>query len=385
MAREMRYPLGFEVGPIRPPSEAKSLLIRVTRNCQWNRCTFCPVYKDRKFSVRSVDEIISDIDLVSKHLERLREAFSYPSTMTTEAVWSLMQNINPTERPAFEHALKWFKEGMHSAFLQDADALVIGAEELAQILVHLREAFPWISRVTSYSRTSTVLKTGEDNLRIIKKAGLDRLHVGLESGSDIVLKMVRKGATKNMHVKAGIMAKGVGLELSEYVMPGLGGKSLSEEHATETADALNQINADFIRLRPLAITIGAPLHLEVEAGNFVQCNDLEIAKELLLLIEHLEGITSTVVSDHILNLFADLEGTLPGDKQRMLAIPQSFLNLDPQQQLLYRLGRRLGLFEGLDDMKDSTRLKRVQQIASNEGIRAENIDSLIAQLMERFI
>jgi hypothetical protein len=377
--------LGFEIGPIRPPSEARSLLIRVTRNCQWNRCTFCPVYKGNEFSVRSVDEVISDIDLVSKHLGRIRESFSFPLAMTTEAVWSLMRNVDPSELPAFDYALKWFRDGMQSVFLQDADALAIGTEDLTKILTHLRDAFPWITRVTSYSRSSTIIKTGEDGLEMIKNAGLNRLHVGLESGSNTVLRMVRKGATKEMHVRAGLMAKNVSLELSEYVMPGLGGKTLSEEHATETADALNQIDADFIRLRPLAITARAPLHLETEVGRFVKCNDIDIAKELVLLIEHLGGITSMVISDHILNLFADLEGKLPDDKQRMLAIPQSFLNLDPQQQLLYRFGRRLGLFDRLNDMKDTVKLERVQEITSNEGIRAENIDSVIDQLTERFI
>jgi hypothetical protein len=381
----MSRSLGFEVGPIRPPSEAGSLLVRITRNCQWNRCTFCPVYKDREFSVRSVDEVLSDIDLVSKHLASIREAFSSPFDLAADGVWSLTRTVDPMELLAFDYALKWFKDGMHSVFLQDADALVIGAEGLARILTHLHDTFPWITRVTSYSRSSTVVKTGEDNLGMIKNAGLDRLHVGLESGSDAVLRSVRKGASKDIHVKAGLMAKNVGLELSEYVMPGLGGKNLSEEHATETADALNRIDPDFIRLRPLAITSRAPLHIESEAGRFLRCNDIDIASELHILIEHLEGITSMIVSDHILNLFADLEGKLPDDKQRMLTILHSFLTMDPQQQLLFRLGRRIGLFDGLNDMKDTVKLSRTRQIAANQGITAENIDMILDELVEQFI
>jgi hypothetical protein len=377
--------LDFEVGPIRPPSEAKSLLVRVTRNCHWNRCTFCPVYKDKEFSVRPVDEVISDIDLIDKHLSNIRASFSSPFEISNNKVWSLTQNVPPLELVAFDYALKWFNDGLRSVFLQDADALVIGAKDLARILTHLRDRFPWVERVTSYSRSSTILKTGEGGLRIIKNAGLNRIHVGLESGSDAVLRLVRKGATKDMHIRAGRMAKAVGLELSEYVMPGLGGKKLSKEHAKETADALNQINPDFIRLRPLALTSRAPLFLESEAGRFQRCNDIEIAKELLYLIESLEGVTSVILSDHILNLFANLGGRLPRDKNQMVSILHTFLDMNSEQQILFRLGRRLGILETLDDVRDTRKLDRTRQIALNEGITAENIDRVIDRLMERFI
>jgi radical SAM superfamily enzyme YgiQ (UPF0313 family) len=376
---------GFEVGPIRPPSEAKSLLVRVTRNCEWNRCTFCPVYKSKEFSVRPVVEVISDIDLLSKHLSRIRETIKSPYEMSTDQVWALTQKVDPIELPAFDYALKWFNDGMHSVFLQDADALVVGAESIVKILTHLHDRFPWIERITSYSRSSTLLKIGEDGLRTIKNAGLDRIHVGLESGSNAVLRLVRKGATKEMHIRAGIMTKNAGFELSEYVMPGLGGKDLSEVHAKETADALNQINPNFIRLRPLALTSRAPLFLENNAGRFKKCNDIEIAGELLIFLEELKGLTSMVLSDHILNLFADLEGKLPHDKERMISILHSFLEMDSEKQLLYRLGRRLGIFEGLSDMDDITRLERTRQIAANEDITTQNIDIVIDQLMERFI
>ncbi len=378
-------PISFEVGPIRPPSEAKSLLIRVTRNCQWNRCTFCPVYKNKEFSARAVEEVISDIDLLSKHLTTIRDSFKSPYEISAQQLWSLTQSVNPIELPAFDYALKWYSDGMQSVFLQDSDSLVIGAENLATILKHLHDRFPWIDRVTSYSRSSTILKVGEDGLRTIKDAGLDRIHVGLESGSDAVLRLVKKGATKDMHVRAGVMTKRVGFELSEYVMPGLGGRGLSSVHANETADALNQINADFIRLRPLAVTSRAPLYVKQEEGNFTKCNDIEIARELLLFIEGLEGITSMILSDHILNLFADLEGRLPDDKERMLSILREFLAMTPEQQLLFRLGRRLGFFDGLGDMNDERRLERTRQIALDQGITAQNIDLVVDSLMDRFI
>ncbi len=381
----MNRRLGFEVGPIRPPSEARSLIVRVTRNCQWNRCTFCPVYKNKEFSVRSVDEVISDIDLLCKHLSSIRASFESPHEISANQVWALTQKVNPMELPVFDYALKWFNDGMHSVFLQDADSLVIGSENLARILRYLRDTFPWIERVTSYSRSSTLLKTGEEGLREIRNASLNRIHVGLESGSDTVLRFVKKGATKEMHIRAGRMAKDVGFELSEYVMPGLGGKKLTEEHAKETADALNHINPDFIRLRPLALTSRAPLFLESEKGHFQKCNDIEIVQELLLLIGNLEGISSMILSDHILNLFADLEGRLPQDKERILSILHSFRSMDSESQLLFRLGRRLGIFESIGDMKDVRKLDRARNIATNKGITTKNIDTLIDNLMERFI
>ncbi len=377
--------LGFEVGPIRPPSEAKSLLIRVTRNCQWNRCTFCPVYKNKVFSLRTVEEVISDIDLLSKQVSKLRETYASPSQLSRGSLWLLLKTVEQDELPAFDYTLKWFSDGMQSVFLQDSDSLVIGTDDLVKILLHLREQFPWIERVTSYSRSSTILKIGQDGLAKIRNAGLNRIHVGLESGSNNVLRFVKKGASHDVHVRAGQMVKTAGFELSEYVMPGLGGKRYSDEHARESATALNQINPDFIRLRPLAISSRVPLFLEMEKGTFDKLNDVEVAKELRLFIENLDGISSTILSDHILNLFVDLEGTLPKDKERMLNIIDSFLMMDDESQLLFRLGRRLGYFDCLEDMNNQQKLDRVKLIAERQGITPKNIDNAIDRLMERFI
>jgi len=332
-----------------------------------------------------VDEIISDIDLLDKHISNIRAVFATPLEMTSDKAWLLMQRVEPMELAAFDYALKWFTDGMQSVFLQDADALTIGAKNLALILNHLRRKFPWIERITTYSRSSTILKAGEDGLRELKDAGLNRVHVGLESGSDEILKIAKKGASKAMHIKAGVMIKDIGLELSEYIMPGLGGKDLSEVHAKESADALNQINPDFIRLRPLALTDRAPLYSEFESGKFVKCNDIDIAQELIIFIEALEGINSMVLSDHILNLFADLEGRLPDAKKHMLSILHAFLDMDSERQNLYRIGRRLGLLDSLKDMDDARKMDRVAQIAVGEDISSENIDTVIDRLMERFI
>jgi hypothetical protein len=360
----------YEMGPIRPPSEAPSLLLRVTRNCEWNRCLFCPVYKDTEFSVRPLEHILRDIDYVRKYVDFLKNP---------------TDDISIEEPLAYDSALRWSSHGMKSVFLQDADSLAIGSQNLIDILNHLKDSFPKIERITSYSRSSTINKMSIEDLTNIQEAGLTRIHVGLESGSDSVLKMVRKGASKAIHIQAGLKAKEVGLELSEYFMPGLGGRSLSEEHAVESADALNQIDPDFIRLRPLAFPVRAPLYELMISDEFDRCNDIDIVRELVSFIEHLDGISSFLVSDHILNLFADLKGELPGAKPHLMLILHRFLDLDVEEQMLYRFGRRLGAFTSMEDLSDIPRKVGVSQIMTEHNVNPQNIDSLMDQMMQRFI
>lgn len=360
----------YEMGPIRPPSEASSLLLRVTRNCEWNRCQFCPVYKDAEFSVRELEHILQDIDYIGEYTAFLLDPKHSPTI----------------EEPlAYDAAMHWVSHGMKSVFLQDADSLAIGAEKLTRVLNHLRDSFPNIERVTSYARSSTINKMSLEDLNTLKDSGLTRIHVGLESGSDDVLKMVRKGASKAIHIRAGLKVKEAGMELSEYFMPGLGGRSLSNEHAIESADALNQIDPDFIRLRPLAFPVRAPLYELLVSGQFDRCNDIDVVKELHIFIEKLEHISSYLASDHILNLFADLNGELPEAKVHLLSILQRFLDLDDEEQMLYRFGRRLGAFTSLEDLHDAPRRTRVGQIMSENNVNRENIDSFIDQMMQQFM
>jgi hypothetical protein len=197
--------------------------------------------------------------------------------------------------------------------------------------------------------------------------------------------MVKKGVTKEMHVQAGQKVKRAGIELSEYYMPGLGGKKYLKEHALQTADALNLINPDFIRLRTLAIPSQAPLFEDWQAGRFEKCTELEVVKEILLFLEHLDGITSVVKSDHILNLFADLEGTLPQDKERMIDILRTFLAMAPEQQKLYQIGRRIGVFSSLDDMENPHRMTRAEKAYKRVLENGEDIDRVTDELMKRFI
>jgi radical SAM superfamily enzyme YgiQ (UPF0313 family) len=269
---------GFEQGPIRPPSEADSLLIRVTRNCPWNRCTFCPVYKGSRFSVRPKDHVIKDVDSVFRSVETIQQSSRGKGDVPLTEIRKARGSVHHLDPMAYNAALNWIAGGMQSVFIQDANSLIIKSSDLVDILVHLKKRFPWIERITSYARSHTIARISDGNLRAIKDAGLNRIHIGLESGSNHVLKMTRKGVTKETHIKAGLKVKKAGMELSEYVMPGLGGKTYAKEHAVETADALNRINPDFIRLRTLALPDSVSLHVDRNSGRFEKSTDLMLVE-----------------------------------------------------------------------------------------------------------
>jgi biotin synthase-like enzyme len=376
---------GFEQGPIRPPSEANSLLIRVSRNCPWNRCTFCPVYKGSKFSLRPVEHVIKDIDLVHQNITLLKKLGSNNGYVEQSEISKAAQGMPPGEIQAFHAALNWINVGMESIFLQDANSLIIKPSDLSKILRHLKNRFPWIKRITSYARSHTIARIHDEDMKAFYEAGLNRIHIGLESGADAVLKTVQKGATQETHIKAGLKVKKAGIQLSEYVMPGLGGKKFSRVHAIETAEALNQINPEFIRLRTLAIPNHVELYKKYESGSFEKCTDIMMTEEIQLFIETLDNITSTIKSDHILNLFEEIKGRLPDEKEKMLSVLQEFLNMPPERQMVYQVGRRLGQFSRLKDLENSLAFSRTEQTCRQLGVTPDNVDAMIDEMMKRFI
>jgi hypothetical protein len=329
--------------------------------------------------------VIKDIDTVHRHVEALRTAAGSSNRLTQEAVQRLSREVPPDEMEAFHAALNWYAGGLRSVFLQDANSLIIKPKDLIDILRHLKKRFPWIQRITSYARSHTIARISDDDLKTMRESGLNRIHIGLESGSDKVLQRVKKGVDKATHIKAGQKVKRAGMELSEYVMPGLGGRDLSRDHALETADALNRIDPDFIRMRTLAIPNHVELYEAYQSGEFEKCTDYEMVREIKLFIETLDGIHATLKSDHILNLFQELEGKLPDDKPKMLAVLQSFLDMTPEDRVLYQVGRRLGIFTRLSDMESPRRRERAEKTCREFGITPENADAAIDELMKRFI
>ncbi|MBW2654141.1 MAG: radical SAM protein [Deltaproteobacteria bacterium] len=376
---------GFEQGPIRPPSEASSLLIRLTRNCPWNRCTFCRVYNKRQFSLRSVENIIKDIDVLKNYIERIQQMVRPGGYADHDTINTLYNSFEEKDRVAFNAAMNWYASGMKSIFLQDANSLIMKPDDLVFVLEYIKKCFPDVDRITSYARSHTIARIKQDDLQRMADAGLNRIHVGMESGSDIVLKKINKGVNKSTHIKAGLKVKQAGMELSEYVMPGLGGIDYSIEHAMETALALNSINPDFIRIRTLAVTNGTILAEETKKGAFQKPNDAMMAKELRLFIETLDGIDSYIKSDHILNLFETIDGKLPEDKEKMINIIDRFFELEPEKRVLYQIGRRMGFFRGPDDMDDSPYLEKVKQACDLYRVTPDNVDMVIDDLMKRFV
>lgn len=376
---------GFEQGPIRPPSEANSLLLRLTRNCPWNRCAFCPVYKKKKFSLRPVEHIIRDVDTVKQYLDAILKTADREGRPDNRKINSIFNSLDSSDRIAFNAAWHWYLAGMKSIFIQDANSLIMKPDDLVHVLEYIRQQFPMAHRVTSYARSHTIARIKEPDMARIARAGLNRIHIGLESGSDRVLKMINKGSTKETHIKAGKKVKHAGMELSEYVMPGLGGQDLSEEHAVETADALNQINPDFIRLRTLAIPSRASLSEAYESGLFKKCTDLMMARELKLFLEQLDGITSYIKSDHILNLLEEIDGKLPDDKDAMLGVVNRFLAFDPESRVLFQVGRRMGLFRSLDDMADPGARRQVEETCRLYGVTPDTVDGVVDEMMKRFV
>jgi len=375
----------FEVGPYRPPSEAYSLLIRATRNCPWNRCKFCCMYKGQKFEYRSVEEIKQDITAVKMVQDKIKEISwksGYGTNRLKEAAAGVF-NSSPDE--AFRHVALWLYAGGETAFLQDSNTLIMRTKELVEVIRFLKETLPSIKRVTSYGRSVTAAKKKLEELIELHQAGLSRLHIGLETGYDPLLEYMDKGVTAARHIAGGRNVVESGISLCEYVVLGLGGKEMWREHATQTARVLNEIDPDFIRVRTLTLNDGIPLYDEVENGNFIRATDEEIVEEEKLLIEHLE-CHSNYVSDHITNLLQEIEGKLPEDKGKMLAAIARFQALSPEERVNFRVGRRAGIYTELDDLYDGHKHEAVEQIIHRLSHGSNQIDEkTIYTLMERFI
>lgn len=380
--------LSYEQGPIRPPSEAYSLLLRVTRNCPWNRCEFCHTYKKEKFSLRTVEEVKKDIKTIQETVSEI-QSLSWRVGLGGESAAPLVNLILQDSQhysDGFRQIALWLYNGGKNVFLQDGDNLILKTDQLVEILNHLKNTFPFIERITTYSRSKTVSKKTIEELQDLNRAGLSRIHIGLETGYDPLLQSIKKGVTAQEHIEAGKKVKWSGISLSEYVILGLGGKEMWREHAIETAKVLNQINPDFIRVRTLKVLKTMLLYQKIEKGEFIPLNDDEIVEEERLLIEHLEGVTSTFVSDHILNLLQEVEGELPEEKEKMLKLIDRYLALPKEEKNNFRLGRRAGVYHSVEDLaKPELRNQVERALQQIEYERPGGIEKALSDLMESFI
>lgn len=363
---------GFEAGPIRPPSEGYSLLLRVARGCAWNKCKFCGFYRGETFGVRPVEHIKKDVDAVKAWID----VFQGKGKKQVES---------EADYEAYYMAANWFQSGMESVFFQDANSILMKPVYMIELLEYLREVFPNIKRITTYARSDTIARIGDEDLKRYAQLGLNRFHVGLETGNDTLLKLVNKGVTREVQIKAGKKAMQAGIEVSEFYMPGLGGKEYANQSAVDTADVLNQINPDFIRIRSMALDESMELYEDYQNGTFTRGNDIDTIKEIRTFIEHLEGIDSVVESDHILNILLELRGKMPQDKGRMLQTIDRFLALPEELQMVFRLGRRIGYLSQMSELQSEGKVRQVQEVMRQNGINASNIDQICNRLMTNAI
>jgi hypothetical protein len=370
----------FELGPIRPPSEAYSLLIRVTRNCPWNRCQFCALYKGQKFELRPVEDVLKDIEKAKAIREGINELAwkTGDGGRVREVAGAVYDHYQ--YNAAIRNVALWMWAGSGSAFLQDANTLIMRTPELVQVISFLKQTFPELARITCYARSKTAAKKSVEELKGLKDAGLSRLHIGMESGSDMVLSYMNKGVTAEEHIKGGRNVKEAGISLSEYIMPGLGGKKMSAEHFAETARVLNEINPDFIRIRSLYLNQTMPLWSKLENDDFEMQTEDEVVEELGNLIEKLE-VTSEVKSDHIMNLLPEIDGKFPEVKSACLAVVNKYLSLSPEERINYRLGRRAGYYDTLHDLYNDHKKRKIDEaIMSIKSKPGGNVEEVISRL-----
>lgn len=265
-------------GPIyRPPSETHSLLVQATIGCPHNNCTFCMVYKNGpRFKIRPTNEIKEDLLWAKNNLGNHIQTIFFPSGNT----------------------------------------IIMKTTDLIDILTYSKQLFPNLQRITVYGSSQYILKKGLKDMKKIAKAGLSRIHVGLETGDDILLQRTKKGTTQKEQIHAGQIVKESGIELSEYVILGLGGNVRSSEHIQNTVIALNEINPTFIRIRTLLPKINTPLLDDIQKGKFQLLTPHQVLHELYNLIQGL-SVTSHLTSDHYTN-YLPINGKLPDDKKKML-------------------------------------------------------------------
>ena len=368
--KDLNRDRSFRIGPIRPPSEANSLLLQVTQGCTWNKCKFCQLYRHTGFKAYSADSIKADIDNMAYIADRIENYRLAGGGWDIAGINRELSQTSGGERESFYMVANWLINGDGSVFLQDGNTTALSSGRLSDVLIYLKQAFPQITRITSYGRAQNLAKVSPEEFAELKVAGLDRIHSGFESGSDEVLKLINKGVTAAEEITAGKNVKAGGIEFSVYFMPGVGGKALTEENARGMSEVINEINPDFIRIRTAAIKPQTGLYEDYLNGDFILCSEDDKVREIRSIIERAEGIETRLVSDHITNLLQTVEGSLKTDKEYMLGIIDRYLAMPEEDKRLYQAARRtIGILspESMDYLSetDMNRLKGMAEAVSD--------------------
>ncbi len=279
MFQVMRY----EEPLFRPPCEAESLIVQVTLGCPHNRCSFCGMYKTKRYRVRDPEEVKAD----------LRRA-------------------------------RLFYRHVSSVFLADGNTVAMNSDKLAEIIRYIRRLFPEVERISSYGGGRFLKGKSVESLRALKEAGLDIIYFGLESGDDEILSMVNKGVDSKGMIEAARRVREAGIELSVYILLGLGGEDRWEQHAENTARALNAMRPKYIRPRTLYLLPGTPLYRDAQEGRFREASGETVMRELQVLLNRLEVEGAWFLSDHVSN-YVPIYGHLPEDREKMLAAVETAL------------------------------------------------------------
>ena len=379
----------FQVGPIRPPSEANSLLLRVTENCPWNKCKFCMLYKKNDFHTRTVADIKKDIDVMAEYRDRILEHKNGEDWNMPALQAEYLALSSEDAMMCYQMVFRWLTEGNSQAiFLQDANTMVLRPEWLIEIISYVRKRLPEIQRITSYGRANTLAKISDVDFKALRQAGLDRIHSGYESGSDKVLQMIAKGATQEEEIIGGQKVRNAGIELSIYFMPGVGGKALSEENALETAKVINAVDPDFVRLRTFVLRSGSLMEELQKNGQYTEPTDMEKLKEIRQMIAHIDPqkASGTLTSDHIINLLQQVSGSLDRDIPFMLSYIDAYLALPELEQRKYQLARRMGFpldWKQLYRLKE-TDMAHITDLAKNI-VDEKQWEALLHSYTDRYI
>lgn len=267
----------YEGSVFRPPSEAASLLIQVTIGCAWNKCTFCDMYADKKFRVRSMDEIMADLKEGARHQGHFTRIF-----------------------------------------LCDGDAMALSADKLFEILAAIGKLYPGLESVRAYGNGRDILSKTPEQLANMREMGLDMVYLGLESGSDKVLAEVNKGITRAEMIEAAKMLKKAGIKQSISIIAGLGGAEDWREHTLETASALNEMQPEYVGMLVLTPGSDSRLHSETATACVQPPPAMQVLEEMRLMLENLDLSDCFFSSAHPSN-YATVKGHLPEDREKMVA------------------------------------------------------------------
>lgn len=260
----------------RPPSEAYSLIVQVTIGCSQNRCIFCNMFKEKRFRIRKVEEVLED-------LQDARDRYQY----------------------------------VEKIFLADGDALVCKMKDLERILNFIQQNFKECKQVTLYGSPRSILMKKQDELKKLKELGISMIYMGLESGNDEVLAYMKKGVTSQEMIEAANKVKNANIRLSVTAISGLGGRRLWREHAKDTGLILSQMKPDYVGLLTLMIEEDLPLYDKIRDGEFEILNPYDILIETKEMLKYMDCPDCIFRSNHASN-YVNLRGTLNDDKEAMI-------------------------------------------------------------------